>query len=36
MRFSRTTLTYMLLTKVYLAYRAGIAFANDGFGLRTW
>ena len=35
MRFSRTTLTYMLHIKVYVAYRAGIAFADDGFGLRT-
>ncbi len=35
MQFSRTTLTYMLHTKVYVAYRAGIAFADDGFGLRT-
>ena len=34
-QFSRTTLTYMLHTKVYVAYRAGIAFADDGFGLRT-
>ncbi len=35
MQFSRTTLTYMLRTKVYVAYRAGIAFAEDSFGLRT-
>ena len=35
MQFSRTTLTYMLHTKVYVAYRAEIAFADDGFGLRT-
>jgi hypothetical protein len=34
-QFSRTTLTYMLHTKVYVAYHAGIAFANDVFGLRT-
>jgi len=35
-QFSRTTLTYTLLTKVYVAYHAGIAFADDSFGLRTW
>ena len=35
MQFSRTTLTYMLHTKVYVTYHAGIAFADDGFGLWT-
>jgi hypothetical protein len=35
MRFSRTTLTYTLHTKVYVTYRAEIAFAVWDFGLRT-
>ncbi len=29
MRFSHTTLSYMLLTKVYVTYRPGVAFTND-------
>ena len=29
MRISRTTLSYMLHTKVYVTYRAGVAFAID-------
>ena len=29
MRISRTTLSYMLLTKVYVAYRTGVAFTNN-------
>ena len=28
MWISHTTLTYMLHTKVYVTYRAGVAFAN--------
>jgi len=29
MRVSRTTLTYMLHIKVYVTYRAGVAFTSD-------
>jgi hypothetical protein len=29
MWISHTTLSYMLHTKVYVAYRAGVAFASD-------
>jgi hypothetical protein len=35
MRFSRTTLTYTLPTKVYVTYRTGVAFTFDDSGLWT-